>query len=384
MSRFPLTFLLLAATALAQDPTPPSAEAAVRARLQAHLTQHGASGVCAAYTSEPGTRVAIALGVDAAGVVLTDQSQLMSGSIGKTYVAAVALQLVAEGKLALDGKVADVLGKEAWYARLPNADSVTLRQLLNHTSGIPEHVWKPEFQTAVKQASDRALGAVECIGFILGDKAVAPAGERWSYADTNYLIAGLCIERAAGKPYDAVLRARILEPLRLGATQPNGRRAVPGLACGMASGIGFHEGPVVDKGLYFTNPAFEGCGGGLRSTALDLAVWMRELSVGDVVPASLRKDHRTGVPVRPGAADRYGLGCFLSAPPHGEALGHSGVMPGYLSQAMAYPDLRVTVAVMFPTDAMQKVGNLKQLCDQIAGDVAGGKGAGAAAEPVKK
>ena len=150
----------------------------------------------------------------------------------------------------------------------------------------------------------------------------------------------------------------------------NDRREVPGLVCGMASGIGFLKGPVVEKGRYFTNPAFEGCGGGLRSTALDLAVWLRELFAGEVVPASLRKEHRTAVQAQRGVSERYGLGCFVTATPHGEAFGHSGIMPGYLSHGMHYPDLRVSVAVMFPTDAVKQVGNLQRLCDEIAGDVA--------------
>ena len=89
MIRPSLALLLLGSTSLAQtaptqDKTPPSAEAAVRARLQAHLEKYGATGVSAAYTSASGARTAIALGADAAGVRLTDQSQLMSGSIGKT------------------------------------------------------------------------------------------------------------------------------------------------------------------------------------------------------------------------------------------------------------------------------------------------------------
>jgi D-alanyl-D-alanine carboxypeptidase len=173
--------------------------------------------------------------------------------------------------------------------------------------------------------------------------------------------------------YEDALRTRILEPLHLDATKVNDRREVPGLVCGMASGIGFLKGPVVEKGRYFTNPAFEGCGGGLRSTALDLAVWLRALFAGEVVPASLRKDHRTGVPAQRGVIDSYGLGCFVIASPHGEAFGHSGVMPGYLSHGMYYPDLKVSVAVMFPTDAGKQVGNMQRLCDQIAGDVASAK-----------
>lgn len=352
-------------------PSPVAAsEAAVRAHLTTLQEQRGWSGVSAAFVLPDGAVGAVTLGVDAAKAPLTAASKLMSGSIGKTYCAAVALQLVHEQKLALDGKVQDVLGSRPWYAKVPNAATITLRQLLNHTSGIPEHVWKKPFQDEVAKAGDRALTPEECIAWILGDAPVAAPGTRWSYADTNYLLVGLCIEAVTRKPFAEVLRTRVLEPLHLAETIVNDRRALPGLACGMASGIGFHVGPTVVDGRYFTNPAFEYCGGGLSSTTRDLARWCRELFAGEVIPAALRPDHVDGVPAARGVADRYGLGCFVVSSPHGRAFGHSGVMPGYLSYALWYPDLQVAVAVQFPTDDGRQVGNQKKLVDALAGLVA--------------
>jgi len=299
--------------------------------------------------------------------MLTTASKLMSGSIGKTYCAAVALQLVAGKKLALDGKVQDVLGKRGWYARLPNGPDITLRQLLNHTSGIPEHVWKKEFQDAVTKAGDRAIGPEECLGYVLGDPPLAAAGAKWSYADTNYVLVGLCIEQVAGRPFGEVLRERILAPQKLAETVWNDRRDLPGLACGLAGAIGFHTGPTVVDGKYFTNPAFEYCGGGISSTTRDLARWTHALFAGDVIPAALQKEHRAGVPAGGGVPGDYGLGCFVVPSPLGTALGHSGVMPGFLSYALHYPELHATVAVQFPTDDSRKVGNMKRLVDELAG-----------------
>jgi D-alanyl-D-alanine carboxypeptidase len=342
-------------------------ESALRDHLRAWLQVHRLAGGCAAAALADGTDAAVALGTDASGKALTTDGKLMSGSIGKTYCAAVALQLVHEGKLALDGRVQDVLGRHEWFAKVPNAASMTLRQLLNHTSGVPEHVWKQPFQEAVAKAGDRALTPAECIGYVLGDDPVAPAGERWSYADTNYLLVGLCIEQVTGRRYDDELRARLLAPLHLDATIPNDRRDLPGLVCGQASGIGFHTGPVVADGRYFTNPAFEYCGGGISSTTRDLARWCRALFSGDVIPAELRPAHRDGVPARRGITDRYGLGCFVTQTAHGEAFGHSGVMPGYLSCMFWYPALQLAAAAQFPTDDHRQVGNLQRLVDELAG-----------------
>jgi D-alanyl-D-alanine carboxypeptidase len=376
-SPLPLT-LLFAAAGAAQDSRPATGTTtvqAVEAAFQAHLLalheQRRFPGACAAFTLPDGSDGAVAVGADAAGVPLTAASRMMTGSIGKTYVAAVALQLVHEGRLALDGKVAEVLGEHDWYARVPNAGAITLRQLLDHTSGIPEHVWKKPFQEAVTKAGDRALTPVECVGYVLGDAPVAAPGARWSYADTNYVLVGLCVEAVTGKPFFDVLRARVLEPLALEDTIVNDRRDLPGLACGMASGIGFHRGRAVEDGRYFTNPAFEYCGGGLSSTARDLARWLRALFAGDVVPAGLRAAHRAGVPAARGVAERYGLGCFVTSSPHGPAFGHSGVMPGYLAYALWYPELQVAVAVQFPTDDARAVGNQKRLVDELAGLVRG-------------
>lgn len=363
----------------AQAPVRPVAseiEAAFQARLEELRTERGFSGVCAAFVLADGTTGAVAVGVDAAGVALTKQSKLMSGSIGKTYCAAIALQLVAEKKLELDGKVRSVLGAREWYGRLPNGEEVTLRQLLNHTSGIREHVWKPEFEAAVKKAGDRAMGPEECLGYALGEAALAPAGAKWSYADTNYVVVGLCIEQVTGKPYCTVLRERLLGPRKLDETVANDRRDLPGLACGLAGAVGFWRGPTVVDGRYFTNPAFEYCGGGVSSTTRDLARWIAMLFGGDVIPAELREAQLAGVPAGGGVPGAYGLGCFVSPSPHGRAFGHSGVMPGFLSYALWYEDLRAAVAVQFPTDDGRKTGNLKRVVDELAGLVKVGATAG--------
>jgi D-alanyl-D-alanine carboxypeptidase len=363
-----LAFVLPALALHAQAPDKASAlETAITAHLAAHQEKHGFSGVSVACVLPHGNVVAVVRGKDAAGAPLTPAGKLMSGSIGKTYCSAIALQLVAEGKLKLDGKVQDVLGAREWYAKVPNAASITLRQLLNHTSGIPEHVWKKEFMEAVAKAGDRAMGPEECLRYVLGDTPVGKPGEKWSYADTNYVLAGLCIEQVTGKPFWDVLRQRLLVPFKLTETVANDTRAIPGLVCGHTALTGFHTGPVVEAGKYFTNPVFEYCGGGISSSTRDLARWCRELFAGEVVPEALRKDFTDGVPAAKNVSERYGLGCFVDQSAQGPVLGHTGVMPGYLSCMFWYPDLRVAVAVQFPTDQARQTGGMKKLCTDLAG-----------------
>jgi D-alanyl-D-alanine carboxypeptidase len=341
--------------------------AALAPRLRAELAPllaRGAPGASAAVRLPDGAIVTAVVGTDALDVDLTPAGVLLSGSIGKTYCAAIALQFVHEGKLALDGKVAGVLGPQPWFARVPNATTITLRHLLQHTSGIREHVWKPAFQAAVQAAGDRRIDPVESLGFALDDPPLAPAGERFAYADTNYLLAGLCIEAVAGKPYEDLLRERLLAPLALRETAANEGRVMAGLVSGRASGLAFHTGPTVQDGAYFTNPAFEYCGGGVRSTPRDLARWVHALFAGDAVPAPLRAAHTTPVAAPRHLLGGYGLGCFVGRTELGPTFGHSGFMPGFASQALWFAEPRLAVQV--PGDDPKQSGNLAALCVRLA------------------
>ena len=359
---------LLAAMPAQQTPEPHPFQIRLGELLAAQRERHGFPGACAAVVLPDGTVVASAVGAaDGEGKQpLTAASRMMSGSIGKTYCAAIALRLVAEGKLSLDGKFADVLGKEEWYPRLPNAAAITLRQLLNHTSGVPEHVWKQPFQEAITGEPDRVWTPRECVAFILSDPPVAAAGEKWSYADTNYVLVGLAIEQVTGKPFYEVLQARLLEPLQLRDTVPNDRRDVPGLVNGHASGIAFHTGDTVVDGRYFVNPIFEYCGGGISSTAGDLARWTALLFGGEVIPKDLRDDLIDGVPAARGVTEKYGLGCFVMRGPHGPALGHSGIMPGYNGYTLWFPDLRIAAAFLCNTDDGKRTGPMKRHVEAYA------------------
>ena len=134
--------------------------------------------------------------------------RLLSGSIGKTYVAAVALQLADEGHLDLDAKLRDWLGGEPWYDALPNGTDVTLRQLMCHRSGIPEHVLLEEFWDATRSDPDRQFAPHELVAFILGDDPLFDPGERFTYTDTNFVLLTMAMEEALGQTWYEMLRER--------------------------------------------------------------------------------------------------------------------------------------------------------------------------------
>ena len=114
----------------------------IQIALQTRLTElhrnSGAPGVVAGVVLADGTSIGLAAGWSdtVAGMPMTTSDRLLQGSVGKTYVSAVALQLVGEGSLDLGTKVSHYLGDEDWFTHLPNHADITVRQLMNHTSGI--------------------------------------------------------------------------------------------------------------------------------------------------------------------------------------------------------------------------------------------------------
>jgi D-alanyl-D-alanine carboxypeptidase len=113
---------------------PDSVESAVRLKLSALRSEAGFPGMTAAVYGEGRPAVTIADGVTQSEERLTPSSRMLAGSIGKTFVAAAALQRVESGGLSLDEKISKWLGKEPWFGRLPNAAQITLRHLMRHQS----------------------------------------------------------------------------------------------------------------------------------------------------------------------------------------------------------------------------------------------------------
>ena len=109
-------------------------------------------------------------------VALKPTDRMLAGSIGKTYVAAVTLQLVQEGKLNLDDKIERWFAREPWFNRLPNAKTITLRMLMNHTSGIPEHVLNERLVVNLKKDPDKVWSPEELVAYILRQSAAFSCG----------------------------------------------------------------------------------------------------------------------------------------------------------------------------------------------------------------
>jgi D-alanyl-D-alanine carboxypeptidase len=369
-----------------ETPVEPSL-AALTQRLQDELDRLHES---AQATDEvfPGATVAFVLPDGRAVVVATGDSDveeeipmttgmlMPAGSIGKTFVAALALSLAQDGRLDLDDRVARWLGDEDWYPGLPNRDDITLRMLLNHSSGLVDHVFETEeFHAAVRAAvaagdPDHYFTPRELIELVLDRDPLFPAGQGFNYTDTGYLVAGLVLEKASGMTFYQALQERILDPLQLTSTLPQDRRSVPGLAQGYAVEssrlFGLPE-KMVDGGRLVFHPRTEWTGGGLFSNSSDLARWAKTLYQEEALPrpyldellgsvAEFERDDRTPA---------YGLGVFIREGDLGRTYGHGGFFPGYNSRMLFYPQHGLAAAMQINTDQSRVVEHLGTLAGVV-------------------
>lgn len=366
---------LLLALAPQAEPTPPlrtlHADAA-RVRLEEFRGAQGFPGAQFAWAEPaPATGGAPRVGAVAVGVrerdgteALRSEDRMLWGSVGKTFVAAVALQLVAEGVFGLDDRVALHLGGQEWYARMPNAAEISVRQLLTHASGIPDHVRKDAFWQAQRAEPDRVWRTEELLAFALDDAPLAPAGERWDYADTNFVLLGYLIEVKTGQPLFDLVRERLLAPLELADTAPSDRRLLPGLTQGHPVMLAEQWGippRTLREGKFFMNPRMEHGGGGMYGAPADLARWTMLLHAGEVLAPEWRAERLRGPAVQPGATERYGLGVQIWDSPHGVAAGHGGWFPGYRTETAWFAGLGLAACIVINTDAPREVRNLRHL-----------------------
>jgi D-alanyl-D-alanine carboxypeptidase len=345
---------LIAVTASLVLGLPAVAGDGIQEVLDALRAEHDFPGVSVAWTGSDGAvemRVS-GLADPEAGVPMTPNSRTLAASIGKTFVAAAALSLQAEGRLSLDDPVSKWLGDRDWFSRLPNNDGLTLRHLLTHAGGLPDHVDLPAFQDLFMSLGpeDRAPSPEVLIALILDAEPLFPPGEGWAYSDTGYLVAGLVIEAAAGQPWTDVVRDRFLLPLGLDDTEPSDRRILDRLAAGQTAVAGPTMRTLDAEGRAIFHPGIEGAGGGFVTTAADLARWGRLLWSGGAMQAPYLGEMLRGVETgTPGRA--YGLAVTIDRTgPEGEVRGHGGWIPGYVGSLRYYPAQDLAIAIQINSD----------------------------------
>ena len=300
---------------------------------------------------------------------MTEGALIHAGSVGKMFFAALALQLVGERRISLDDKVSQYLGAETWYAAIPNSETMTVRMLLNHTSGIPEY--GNAFMTSLIREPGRTRVPLDAVKSVTGAKAAFPAGTAFRYSDVNYQLLQLVAERVTGASAYSEIQRRLLIPQGLASTVPADRKAIPGLVPGYAGEGNFMGFDAVMKdGNLIVDPGFEGGGGGFATNAGDLARWTALFAEGRVFPAELLPEVRRGVPAGEldvGKDAISGLGVEMVQTPLGRAYGHGGFFPGYVTLVLWYPDVGIALAFQANSSASDAFARpLRDVLDEAA------------------
>ena len=283
---------------------------------------------------------------------------LLSGSTPKMFYATLALLLMEEGRLMLDDKLEKYIGERLWYSRLPNAQDITLRQLLNHTAGVPEYYELGDFMKRLREEPDKNWTLDELVAYVLDQAPLNKAGEKFGYADTHYLLLGMAMEKILGGSVYPEIKRRILKPMGMRHTKPSDSRRIKGLACGYSmpdSPFGF-SGAMIRDGLFVINPQMEQMGGGYVSTTADWVRFIHGLMNGKILSAKSLEIMKTGV-VAPITSkdDRYGMGMQIRPSPKGTGFGHGGWFPGYLTEVEYFPEAGIAIAIQFNTDDFKQL-----------------------------
>jgi D-alanyl-D-alanine carboxypeptidase len=262
------------------------------------------------------------------------------GSITKTFVATVVLELAAEGKLGLDDPV------ERWLPGLvPDGAAITLRQLLNHSSGLFDYADDQPF--IAKETANPSLHwtPLELLGVAFVHPPNFPAGSAWAYSNTGYILLGLVIEAVTGEKLDQVLDERIFRPLRLRATSfPSDKSIQPPVAHGyyLRDGNLKDLTPVLD-------PSVAWAAGQMVSRVADLSTFFAALLQGRLVPAPFLSEMKPASPPRSGWAP--GLGLLTTRTRCGPAFGHGGDIVGWHNEVLATANGRRVAVVMVNYDS---------------------------------
>jgi D-alanyl-D-alanine carboxypeptidase len=307
-------------------------------------------------------------------ILMTPEHVMFSGSVGKTYAVALLMQLLDEGRFNLEDRIIDFFPELEWMEMLPNIQEITVEMLLQHTSGLPRYVMKPEVWDSLQKNPDKVWTYLDRLQVLFNDDPLHEAGKGWEYSDSNYILLGMLIEKLSQQPYYDLLKAKILIPEGLTQSFPSVRRDLQGLPVGYSDLPEWFHMPqeVVVDGLYAFNPQLEWTGGGMASTTSDLARWAHIYYSGKLFSnSSLQKivtpnDQAKSLdPIM-----SYGIGSFIYKTNFGLAYAHTGFVPGFNAIFAYYPELQLSVALQVNCDyASQKIPLIDYLDALVASSI---------------
>lgn len=292
--------------------------------------------------------------------------QFRVGSNTKTVTATLVLQQVAENKIGLDDSV------EKWLPGLvKGGQDITVRMLLNHTSGLGDFLLTPEFLGSLTGRQKRTWTPEQLLAVTPAQDPPAEPGQKYSYSNANYEALGLILEKATGSSLAELMQQKITKPLGMknsflatNAEWDDGKQHVTGYepdadrlkailsgTVDLPEGVGF-AGPARPKDNIDTaaiDPSWSWAAGGMVSTAQDWQRFLTALVSGKLLPKAQMKQMRTTVDA-PEEGGGYGLGLMKVNSPCGTVWGHTGGLPGYSSEVYTDARGRRSVAVLTSTN----------------------------------
>jgi D-alanyl-D-alanine carboxypeptidase len=256
-------------------------------------------------------------------------------SITKQFTAASVMLLQQDGKLDVD----DPIGK--FLPSFPHGNTITIRDLLNHTSGLADYL---DILQPNQFSIPNIIAAVEKAPLRFTQ------GTRYEYSNTNYILAGVIAGKAAGLPFDAFLTKRIIKPLGMRST------SIGTTPVDMPQGaLGY---TVVDGKTVVTPPQgvniLDYPDGGVNTTVLDLVKWDQALDSGRVVNPKLLAMMMTPGPHGAETTYRYGFGLQIDSAFGQREISHQGEWTGYAGENVTFPDRRISIILLSNTDGFNE------------------------------
>lgn len=270
------------------------------------------------------------------------------GSVTKSYIAALILKYVEEGKISLD----DRIGR--WIYDVENVEpSATIRQLLNHTSGHYNYMSHPDYSAALFNYPDTLWTGDELLKSFLRKPTFKPDGG-WGYSATNYILVGKIIEEISGNTVAYELREKILNPQNLTNTYLYPDEIYPSERMAHLWFVMDTTGVPADINELVSPPPLRGLfssvwtAGAIHATAEDVALWLESLFNNRVLSESLFTDMIT--PSQRSGRVKYGLGIMTSTTNNKTAYGHTGGI-GHSSLAYFIPENPISIALLCNSNA---------------------------------
>jgi D-alanyl-D-alanine carboxypeptidase len=334
-------------------PSGMSATDAMRHALQARLDQlrerYGVPGVSVTILFPDGSSWLGASGLAdvEATTPVTPSTTFAIASVSKTFTAALAIALAQEGAIDLDQPV------RTYLPELKINAAITVRQLLDHTSGLRDYFFHPAIDRVLLRDPDKRWTTADALRYV--GKSYFKPGAGWHYSNTNYLVLGMLVERVGEGPLADQIRTRFLEPLGLQHTWYQPTEAAKGeIAHGYRFTSAGKDAPAIDLSdgspfMPFTSVVTAAAGaGGIAGNSSDLARWAQALYAGGVLsPESVDAivgDVSRTQPYKPRVP--YGLGVQRLDIDGAPSLGHSGRLLGFRSAMRWLPDDDIAIAVL--------------------------------------